>query len=592
MAADKQSGKNYYQYLFVTFLVSAIFFAQYIFRHADDNRLTSWLWVFANVDLAFFIPVFILVLITAYILPASSLPQTSPAAVIFIVSFAAGALFWREPEVIVDTSRYFTQAKHLEIYGIEYFIRQWGHGINAWTDLPLVSFCYGLIFKFFGESRIYIQIFTTFLFSLTCVTTFLTGKILWNEEMGFYAGLLLLGIPYLFSQVPLMLTDVPTMFFLTLSVYTFIKAIEKGGVWIINSSAAVFCAVFSKYSTWMMLSVLPVIFLVYLIICRGNPAWLPSNRAGTQACPYWRALMLRGLSVALIAGLLAAVVVIYKFDVISDQIKFLREYQAPGLRRWGESFVSTFLFQIHPLITLAALYSCYEAFKKRDLKFLIVSWLIFLVVLLQIRRSRYVIVIFPMFTLMASYGLQRIRTVELRRFVTYSIICCSVVVAILAYLPFLQTTSTVNLKNAGIYLDSITGKGAEVITIPSTETIVNLAVSVPILDLYTEKNIYYSHDETYSPPFEEIKESPLRFTWEYKNPGYYEYPRLKNGNAAGYYEQDHTLVIISNGNIRPLPDHIARRIDGRRESRVFNTSEGIFGFNPVVTVYLPATEKH
>lgn len=587
MAADKQSGRNYYHYLLVTLLVLAIFFVQYTFRQADDNRLTSWPWVFANVDLAFFIPVFILVLIAAYILPASSLPQTRPAAVIFFVSFAAGALFWREPEVIVDTSRYFTQAKYLEMYGIKYFIREWGHGINAWTDLPLVPFLYGLIFKFFGESHLYIQIFTALLFSLTCVATFLTCKILWNEETGFYAGLLLLGIPYLFTQIPLMLTDVPTMFFLTLSVYTFIKAVGKGGMWIIISSAAVFCAVFSKYSTWMMLSVLPVIFLVYLIICRGNPAWLPSNRAGTQACPRRRDLIVRGILVALIAGSLVGVIFFYKLDVISEQIKFLREYQAPGLRRWGESFVSTFLFQIHPLITVAALYSCYESYKKRDLKFLIVSWLIFLVVLLQIRRSRYVLVIFPMFTIMAAYGLRRIRTVELRRLVTYSIISSSIVVAVMAYLPFLKTTSIVNLKNAGIYLDSINGRGVEVITVPSTETIVNLAVSVPILDLYTKKDIYYSYDETYAPPFEEIKESPLRFTWEYKNPEYYQRLRMKNKGAVGSYGQDHALVIISNGDIRSLPDHIARRIDGHREDRVFNTSEGIFGYDPVVTVYLP-----
>jgi len=461
-----------------------------------------------------------------------------------------------------------------------------------------VSFIYGLIFKFFGESHLYIQIFTTFLFSLTCVTTFLTAKILWNEETGFYAGLLLLGIPYLFTQIPLMLTDVPTMFFLTLSVYTFIKAIEKGRMWIIISSASVFCAAFSKYSTWMMLSVLPVIFSVYLIqdVQKSKvrsqksdtpPAPPPYLRGGWGDYNSHRALIYRGVSVALIAGLLVGVIVFYKFDVISDQIKFLREYQAPGLRRWGESFVSTFLFQIHPLITLAALYSCYEAYKRRDLKFLIVSWLIFLVVLLQIRRSRYVLVIFPMFTIMAAYGLRRIRTVELRRLVTYSIISCSVVVAVMAYLPFLKTTSIINLKNAGIYLDSINGKGVKVITIPSTETIVNLAVSVPILDLYTKKDIYYSPDVAYAPPFEEIKESPLRFTWEYKNPEYYEHRHLKNRSAAGSYEQNHAIVIISNGNIRALPDHIAGEIDGHRKSRVFDTSEGIFGYDPVVTVYLP-----
>jgi 4-amino-4-deoxy-L-arabinose transferase-like glycosyltransferase len=140
----------------------------------------------------------------------------------------------------VDTSRYFTQAKHLEMYGIKYFMHEWGKGISAWTDLPLISFFYGLIFKFFGESRIYIQIFTTFLFSMTCVITFFIGKTLWDEETGFLAGLLLLGTPYLFSQIPLMLIDVPTMLFLTLSVFTYIRAIEKGGIWI-GTLSILFC---------------------------------------------------------------------------------------------------------------------------------------------------------------------------------------------------------------------------------------------------------------------------------------------------------------------------------------------------------------
>jgi hypothetical protein len=488
-------------------------------------------------------------------------------------------IFWREPEVIVDTSRYFTQAKHLEIYGIKYFIQEWGKGINAWTDLPLISFFYGLIFKFFGESRIYIQIFTTFLFSMTCVITFFIGKTLWDEETGFLAGALLLGIPYLFSQIPLMLIDVPTMFFLTLSVFTFIRAIEKGGIWIGVSSIAIFCAMLSKYSTWMMLSVLPVVFLVYLVECRGNPLWLP--RAGTETCPYTRTLIYRGISVTFITGLLLAIVVWLKFDVISQQIKLLQAYQAPGLRRWGESFVSTFLFQIHPLITLAAMYSVYEAFKKIDLKFLIVCWLMVLVILLQIKRSRYVMVIFPMATLMASYGMQKIKKVELKRFIAFSIISSSLVVAIVAYLPFLQKMSTVNLKNAGSYLDSIEEKRIEIFTVPSNETIVNLAVSVPILDLYTDRDIFYHYDANFSPPFEEIKESPLRFTWEYKNPGYEESPSL-----------NHTIVIISNGNIKSLPDNVSEKLNGYKKVRVFDSSEGIFGFNPFVTVYLLKNGKN
>ena len=110
--------------------------------------------------------------------------------------------------------------------------------------MPLLPFLYGLIFRFFGEVRAYIQIFITFLFAMTVVLTYLIGKDLWDEEIGFSAGLLLLGMPYLLTQVPLMLIDVPAMFFLTLSVFTYIRALKHGGMWLCFSSVAVFLAFF------------------------------------------------------------------------------------------------------------------------------------------------------------------------------------------------------------------------------------------------------------------------------------------------------------------------------------------------------------
>lgn len=597
MSPQKQSVKGKYAHLFIALLLLSTFFFQYTFRFADDSRLTSWKWTFAQVDLMWFIPVFILGIISAYLLAEFPFYRSRPILFLFLFSFAAGAVFWGEPEVIVDTSRYFIQAKHLEIYGIKYFIQEWGKEVSAWTDMPLVSFLYGMAFRFLGESRLYIQVFTTFLFSMTVVLAFFTGRTLWDEETGFFAGSLLLGIPYLFSQIPLMLTDVPTMFFLMLSIFTFCRAMEKGGIWIVAASLATFCAVFSKYSTLMMLSVLLAIVVVYLIEARKSevrsqksennsphPPFTEGGQGGIIRTPnsklQTRSIVYRGLSVAFIAGILIAAVIIWKFDVISHQVKFLQEYQAPGLKRWGESFISIFFFQVHPLITLAALYSVYEAVRKRDLKYVIICWLLLLVVFFQIKRVRYVMVVFPMFVLMASYGLQKIRRIDVRRFIVLSIAFSSLVVAIFSYLPFLKRMSVVNIKDAGEFLNSVESGRIDVRIIPSAETVVNLAVAVPILDLYTDKEIYYHHDESYSPPFEEIRKSPLRFTWEFQNPRYYR-------NEQKGYDKKLPIVIISNGYVKSLPDYIEKELKGYSKSKAFNTSEGIFGFNPFVTVYLP-----
>lgn len=538
------------------------FFVLYSFRHIDDNRLTSWKWAFANVELAVFIPVFVAGIITALLLFRLSYIKRRPALFLFFISFAVASIFWKVPEVIVDTSRYFAQAKHLEIYGIKYFSSEWGRDINAWTDMPLLPFLYGIIFKFFGESRAYIQLFTTLTYSATIVITFFIGKTLWDEDTGFYAGALLMGIPYIYSQVPLMLVDVPAMFLLTLSTYTFIKGVERGGAWIAYSSMAIFCAILSKYSMWMMLSVLVIVLIIYLIVGQRDR----------------KRVIFRASIVALIVSVLIGVVFLFKYDVIFSQIKLLNEYQRPGLRRWGESFISTYFYQVNPFITIAALCSVYFAIRKRDLKFLIISWLILLVVVFQIRRSRYVMVTFPMLTLMAAYGFQRIKSIEIKKYIIPCIVGYSLVIAIYAYLPFLQKMSLGNLRAAGEYLISVDVEKIAVFTIPSDEAVVNQAVSVPILDLYTDKEIsYYYITDTL--PYEEIAESPLRFTWTYKNPEYYSGDRpVFNSQLA--------VVVISNGPYETLPGWIKEKIAGFQQEKVFDVSTGIFKYNPNVSIYL------
>jgi hypothetical protein len=547
------SLRSVYQYLLIAFISLSSFAVLYIFRSVDDNRLTSWKWVFREVDVGRVFLFLVFGLMIAFILSRVSFPEKRPGLFLFLSSFASCMVFWSEPEVIVDASRYFTQAKHLQTYGFSYYFIEWGRGISAWTDLPLVPFLYGLLFKLLGESRVVIQVFTTLLFSLTAVFTYLIGKALWDRNT----------IPYIYSQVPLFLVDVPTMFFLAFSIFTFIMAIERGRAWITLSAVSIFLTFFSKYSAWIMLSVIGVVFLVYL----KHP---PNTR---------RSVLQRCIAVSYVSFILILVLIVLKFDVFYGQISFLREYQVPGLRRWSESFISSFFYQIHPFITTAALVSLFSALKRWDLRYLIIAWMVLLVVLFQIRRARYIMLMFPMLTLMASYGLQIIKTHEIRRFIVFSAVISSVLIAAFVYLPFLQTISVVNLKHAGKYLNSVEGSHIEVMTLASDSTIVNTAVAVPILDLFTKKDISYTYAGEGQPSFEKIKESPLRFTWEYRNPGYYE------GNEKA--EEGKTLVIISNLDRKALPVSVEKKIKGYNKIMGFDTATGIFRFSPVVSIYQP-----
>jgi hypothetical protein len=549
-------------FLVISLLTLLTYLALYLFRSLDDNRLTSWQSAFSFSEpekIFFFLTAGI---IAARLLSKFSFPERRPAFFLFVSSFAVAIAFWGEPEVIIDASRYFTQAKHLEVYGIGYFLREWGKEISVWTDMPAVPFLYGLIFKMLGEKRIFIEAFTTFLFSITVLLTYLIGKKLWDAHTGFFAGILLLGIPYLFSQVSLMLVDVPFMCFLLFSIFTFILALEEGGAMIPVSSAAIFLTFFTKYSAWLVLSVLPVITIIF---------------AAQRRKPNARRYLYRSSFTFVLTALLIGAVMVCKWDVIAEQVRFLIAYQKPGLKRWGESFVSTFFFQVHPFITAAAVYSVYAAFKKKDLKYVIIIWLPLLAVVLQVRRIRYIFIVFPLLCLMASYGIMRVRELEKIKFVSFAIAIFSIIIAVFAYLPFLQKISLVNLKDGGAFLNTLKGEDVEVVTLPSGTPVANLAVSVPILDLYTEKRIRYDYRASPYADRDEILISPLRFTWEFRNPEYYQFGPAKSRSAP--------VVVISNEPGDILPPNIKQKISGFDKMKTFRTSENIFNFQTLLTIY-------
>jgi hypothetical protein len=550
--------------LLIALLAFAALVTSFVFRASDDNRLTSWQWVFADVHVARFAALIVSGIALAYALRKVALPPRSAGSWLFVSSFAAGAAFWSEPEVIVDAARYFVQAKYLALYGIGAFVAAWGSELPAWTDLPLVPFLYGLIFRLAGEERIYIQVFTTLLFAGTVVLTYRIGRELWDATLGFYGAALLLAMPYLLTQVPLMLADVPAMFFIALAVFTTIKTFKLGGAaWIAAAVAAVTLALLSKYSTWLMLTVLIPVFLVY---AREAPA-AALRRAG----------VIVGLAAALFGLLLLA-----KPDVMIEQFRLLWDYQRPGLGRWQESFVSTFLFQVHPFIAAAAAWSLYAAIRRKDLKYAIIGWLLALALLGGIERIRYLIVLFPMLALMAAYGLREIRNGEARAFAAFCAVACSLVVAWFAYLPFLQTASAANLRQAGAYLDGVDSERVEVITLEQARVAIHPAVSVPLLDLFTRKPLAYRPDLTpFSPPAG-IDTSPLRFTWEYPLPGYY---RAATANP----EWRTTVALILGDPSQPLPPRVAQRLERHCLASEFMASEGVYRYQTLVRIYQPAS---
>jgi hypothetical protein len=561
MATDHHTSQDTATGAFVAISAVALLtiFTLYLFRSVDDNRLFSWKWVYAGLGPAGLLVRFVPGILAAYLLARLSIFERSPLVAPVLLSVVSVVVLWSEPELLMDASRYFTQAKHLEVYGAGYFVREWGKEIGSWTDLPAVPFFFGMVFSLFGEHRIAIQAFTTFLFSWTVLLTFLIGRKLWSEEIGSSAGLFLLGMPCLLAQVPLMLVDIPTMFFLTLAIYTFLNALDRGGSGrVALASCAVFLAVFSKYSAWLFLSVLGIIAALAM---KKDP---PST-------------IRRSLAVFALSGALITATAFFKADVISEQFALLKNYQLPGLERWGESYLSTFLFQVHPFVSLAAACSFFVALRKKDPSFIIVSWLLVLVVLADIRRFRYLLPVLPMLALMAAYGLQLIRRREVRTFIVSVTVVTSLITLFFGYLPFARSTSAMNIKRAGEYLDFAGVHDVEVFTLPLLDPVVNPAVAVPILDLFTQEKIQYRYGPGTIRTSVERTTSPLRFTWEYQNPEYYTRDPVPIGGES--------VVVISGEPMNDLPLSLRQQIAAFPVVKRFALASDPFRYKTIVQVY-------
>ena len=521
----------------------------YAGRSLDDNTLTNWQWVFRQGGA---VQVFLLTTAAVFLSLLLSKIEPDPGRYPLILFFAAAAAvvpLWGEPEVILDAGRYFSQAKHLEMNGPASFLREWGGGISAWTDLPAIPFAYGVLFRVFGETRFAVQCFTSLLFCLSVVSTYRIGRALWNAEAGFLAGLLLLAFPYLLVQVPLMLVDVPVMALVTFSLDAFLEAINKGGLRRAAVAAAfIVLAVSAKFSAWMMLFVLPLSAAVAL---------LSGDRIAAR-----RAVLVLGAA-SVLCGLLVAA----KYEVIAGQLRLLREYQLPGLGRWRESSFSTLFFQIHPFVALLSAWGAVMAFRKRDIPFLVPFWSVLFAVALQVGRIRYLLPLFPLFALTAAYGLHEL-TVDsrVRRVVVFSAAGASLVLACFAYLPFLNSSTMANLRDAGGYLNGLPGETVEVYVLPQQRSIGSTEASIPLLDLFSRKRIVRRQERLPRPDESKLLTSPLRFTWEAGQSTLY---------AGGSDDRGSIRVIISSEE-----DAASTGSAGKR----FAKDTGTFRYRTVVTV--------
>jgi 4-amino-4-deoxy-L-arabinose transferase-like glycosyltransferase len=529
-------------------------------RHLDDNSLTSWAWALEGRDLVALWVLHLAVVAAAAALCRRVPPPRLRLPAAALAAFLAGTALRGEPEAIVDASRYFVQAKHLALHGASVFLRDWGAAIPAWTDLPLPAVLYGAVFAVFGEQRWAAQSLAAALLALTSLATARIGALLWGADTGTRAALLLLTVPGVLVNVPLLMADVPAMAAVTAAVWSLLALLERGGAGrLLAAATALAAALLVKYSTWVLIAAVSTAALLL-------GAW----RGG-------RAALARGAAALTIGALAPALFALAKPELVERQLALLSGFQWEGLRRWVESYPSTFLFQAHPLLAAAALAALWRGWRERDLRTLVAAALPLALVALGVRRSRYLLPAFPMVALLAARGLEMLPG-RSRRFASLSAVGFSLVTVFAVQLPFLQWVNTANLRDAGRFLDAHGVRSAAVAVLPAPGVALNPEVAVPLLDYHTAARVVAVGAPPEPPPPAELRASSFRFSWEGLLPAWY--------RAEPWPERETALVLVSGAPGAPAPPPLAERIAGRAPDAVF-ARDAVFRYRTLVSIWLP-----
>jgi len=528
-------------------------------RHLDDNSLASWAWVLEGRDLAGLWVLHLAVICAAVILTRRALPDRWCLPATVLAAFTVGIALAGEPEVVIDAARYFLQAKYLELFGPSAFFRDWGGALPAWTDLPLPAFLYGMIFRLCGEHRLPQQIFTAGLYALTVFATARIGGLLWDARTGARGALLLLAVPCLLVHVPLLMADVPAMAAVTAALWGLLETIERRGAWRVAAAAlAVAVALLAKYSTWALLGAATGVILL-LQALKGR----------------WAAVG-RGAAAAVAGALAPALFALLKPELVQGQLALLAGFQWEGLRRWVESYPSTFLFQAHPLLAIAALAALWQGWRGRDPGVLVTAAVPLVLFALGARRSRYLLPAFPMIALLAARGLEALPG-RARRFAVLAAVGFSLVTVFAVYLPFLKWVNTANLQAAGHFLDERNVAAVEVTVQPAPGVAINPEVAVPLLDYHTAARIVVRGATLSRPSPEELRASSFRFTWEQPLPSWYRDDAPVPADAA-------RVLLAGDPDAAPPPE-LARQVAGRIPDGVF-ARDAVFRYRTHVSIWL------
>ena len=542
--------------LLVVFFALLLFPLLFILRFLDNNTLASWQWTISR-DL--FPRLFLLLIagmpVTAML--ARYLPlEKIPPAVLLPMGLVWLAPIWPVPEPLLDAGRYFLQAKYLATYGLPVFLREWGGDLWVWTDLPLTATLYGVVVSFFGEERYWLQGVNSALFACALWVTALVGQRLWDKTTGLAAGLLLMSMPLYFVQASFVLNDSHLLFLFVLSIFFHLQAVDRGRFSIVAAALSLAALLLTKYSA---------VFFATVHLAPAVLAWVKGESERRR----------RSCLVLLLAFLFITPFLVMKHEVVLSQLAMLLTYQAEGLGRWQESYLSTFLFHVHPFVVLLALPAMAIACRKKEQAFFLLGWLPLAALVLGIGRSRYLFPLLPIMALFAANGLYRfVHSPWARRALLLAVLFSSALQAHGSAVPFLQKISMANLRDAGTWIDRHATGPVTVHFLPQAASTGDTYALLPLLDLYTMVELLPA-EIRHAPARHRQYQNSLQFTGEMEEARFYRERQRK---------KTRTHVILSS---QPVDPRTAGDVTRCGQVSIVNTfwqDSTIFRYKALVTV--------
>jgi 4-amino-4-deoxy-L-arabinose transferase-like glycosyltransferase len=174
-----------------------------------------------------------------------------------------GSLYAASQPALPDEYSALAAARILAVQGLPRFFAQYAD--IEWLGIqhpPLVPLVFGLFVKLFGDTLFVPRIASLAFVIGTLLVTYLLGRRLYDRVTGLLAALSLVLIPYIFRVGTAARTDMAVTFFASAALLCALRLLDQPGwKWTAWTGLAIGLAVLCKYSAFLILPVLPLLFL-------------------------------------------------------------------------------------------------------------------------------------------------------------------------------------------------------------------------------------------------------------------------------------------------------------------------------------------